>query len=344
MNGMKELVSIIVPIFNKENTIIRCVDSIINQTYSNIEILLIDDGSTDSTPIIYKTLEEKDSRIRVFRQPNSGPGSARNLGIDKSNGEYLVFVDADDYLNNQMIEGLYQCAKCNSVDLVICGYCSINGEGKVISKTFEETGRCDESRLLKILAKWNINPLVGAPWNKLYKRSVIIDNHIRFPIHQTWAEDLQYNLYVYRNKPNIYILDSCLYYYTIGESSLTSENNSSKEKLLMMLPAVKGLCKSYLDIYGTDESIDFQHIVIMLYRFSLRISVKTLDFQTYYAFIHQLGDDNYLSKNTVCLKNGFSYSDIVLCRSLCYHLSFLIALSEKIRVRLKYLLKKVILK
>ena len=340
LNRMNELVSVIVPIYNKEKTIIRCVESIINQTYTNLEILLIDDGSTDSSAELCKKLEESDHRIHVFRETNSGPGCARNLGINQANGKYITFVDADDYLKKQMIEELCRCADKYSADLVICGYYTVNCDGRVLSKTFENSGFCDDARLLAVLNKWNINPLVGAPWNKLYKRSIISDNNIRFPINQTWAEDLQYNLFVYMTRPIIYIMESCLYNYVTGGVSLTSENISSKEKIVAMPKAIKSLLRSYLEIFGEKDHVDFQHVVVRLYRFSLRLSARTLTLSLYYSFIKDLMDENYLSINTIRTSKGFSHSDILLCRLLSYKFYLLLSLTEKIRAKMVVAIKK----
>ena len=117
---MKGLISVIVPVYNTEKYLDRCIQSILSQTYSNIEILLIDDGSTDSSGAICDKYAEQDSRVRVFHKANGGVSSARNMGLDKAKGTWFTFVDSDDWIDMDMYEQMYNAAIQNKVDMVCC--------------------------------------------------------------------------------------------------------------------------------------------------------------------------------------------------------------------------------
>ena len=118
---MNELVSVIVPVYKTEKYLNYCINSIVSQTYNNLEIILIDDGSPDRCPAICDLWKEKDERIKVFHQVNAGGGQARNLALDKSKGKFVIFVDSDDYIAPFMIEFLYNQFQ-DDVDIVECGY------------------------------------------------------------------------------------------------------------------------------------------------------------------------------------------------------------------------------
>ena len=124
-----KLISVIVPVYNTEKYIEKCVMSILNQTYKNLEIILIDDGSTDNSPQICDSLAEKDNRITVIHQPNGGVSSARNIGLDNTHGDYITFVDSDDYIEPNMIEFLSE--NIGDTNIAMCGYTSVEENGNL---------------------------------------------------------------------------------------------------------------------------------------------------------------------------------------------------------------------
>ena len=123
MNGEKTpIISIIVPSFNEEKNIARCLDSILNQTYENFEVICVDDKSTDSTFEIIKSYAEKDSRIKPFKNPSKGVSSARNFGLEKASGDYIGFIDSDDFIQPQMYEFLLRSINENNCEISVCRY------------------------------------------------------------------------------------------------------------------------------------------------------------------------------------------------------------------------------
>lgn len=214
----KELISIIVPVYNVEDYLERCVNSILNQTYSDFEILLIDDGSTDSSSKLCDILSMKDRRIKPFHKNNGGLGSARNYGIDHADGKYVCFVDSDDEVEKEYLFSLYTAMKDCDADLGVCGYYYSSGkyhqpyclEDKVITaKELLERFACGDSAFY-------------FSWNKLYKRELIQDMNARFSDRHC-AEDMLFNSYFYRNVSHAVLIQKPLYIYYVNSGSLSNK-------------------------------------------------------------------------------------------------------------------------
>lgn len=179
---MNSLISVIVPIFRVEQFLSRCVESIRNQTYKNIEILLIDDGSTDRCPEICDAYAKQDHRIQVIHKENGGLSDARNAGIEKARGDYLCFVDSDDYVQPTMVEHMLSEAKKNDVRLVIANLKAVDEKGYQVfesEKSPIHNGMFTAEELLpKLYQKLGWYYIVA--WNKLYHRSLF--DKMRFPV------------------------------------------------------------------------------------------------------------------------------------------------------------------
>ena len=177
---MEELISVIVPIYNVEKYLNKCIESIINQSYSNLEIILVDDGSKDSSGIMCDSYILKDKRIKVIHKENGGLSDARNVGIDKAKGEYIVFIDSDDWIDEKMIEILYNIIKKNNSDISICDYfLAYNEEIQTQKEDIEIINLSNIEALKKIYDK-DLGVCMIVAWNKLYKRNLFKDD-IRYP-------------------------------------------------------------------------------------------------------------------------------------------------------------------
>lgn len=183
---MNSLISIIIPIYKTEMYLNRCLDSVINQTYKNIEIILVDDGSPDSCGKICDEYAIKDSRIRVFHKENGGVSSARNLGILEANGEFIAFIDSDDYVELDFISYLYKLIKDYKVDMSICGYCFHDGERKQYT-IGNENLLSKEAALKQLFYRTSYQ---GFLCNKLFSKKVITDNNLWLNESITICEDL----------------------------------------------------------------------------------------------------------------------------------------------------------
>lgn len=191
---MDELISVIVPIYNVEKQLKRCINSIINQTYKNIQILLIDDGSKDSSGKICDDFSKYDTRIVVLHQDNVGVSAARNKGIELAKGRYICFIDSDDYIEKNYIEELYQLMRDEKIDLGICdlNYKYTNKEdcwSAVGEKTINLKNVSEE-----IFLELNEKYLLYGPYNKIFKSSIIKKQKIKFIKEMSYGEDLIFNL------------------------------------------------------------------------------------------------------------------------------------------------------
>lgn len=225
---MKEfkLVSIIVPVYNVENYLSKCVDSIINQTYRNLEIILVDDGSTDCSSKICDEYAKNDTRILVIHKANGGQSEARNIGISESKGEYIFFVDSDDYIEYNAIETMLEIAENKNVDMVIADIYSVNEKGEILNEGKGQYTFQNESLFSAEEAAQAFAELDWGPWNKLYKRSIHKD--IYFPqgkIHED--EAIMFQLFERCDK--IVYTNARLYNYLQREGSTTSAKYSLKK-------------------------------------------------------------------------------------------------------------------
>ena len=209
-------ISVIVPIYNMEKKLKRCLDSLVNQTFKNIEIILINDGSTDKSEKIIEEYSKKYKNIKVISRKNKGISYSRNEGIKKATGKYLAFVDSDDYINLDMYEKLYNKIEKENADIVICNYNKFyssnpNKFEKVnIAKKCKITNLSDNPSMI-----YNIE---YAPWNKLYNKKLW--DSVEFPINVKY-EDLEAVLKVFLRSNKIVYLNEYLYNYEINDTGET---------------------------------------------------------------------------------------------------------------------------
>ena len=189
------LVSIVIPVYNAEDYLRRCLDSILEQSYRDIEIILVNDGSKDDSSEVCKYYQNLDSRIKYFYKENGGASSARNYGIDKARGEFITFVDADDWLSNDAIEVQSSHMRSDKLDLLIF-------DPYVCSKN---------------IAPVALREAAGAAWRCCYRTDFIRQNNILFPEGIKLSEDCIFNLIALGKAKRIKYIDNCLYFYFINE-------------------------------------------------------------------------------------------------------------------------------
>lgn len=182
---MNYKVSIVVPIYNMGSTIKSCIDSIINQDYRNLEIIIVDDGSTDNSFEICRDIASEKDNVRVYHTENRGSGPARNFGIAKATGDYIFFPDADDYMEPNTITKLIEVIKSTESDLIVFGYKSVNTIGKTIRTKIYPKIELKGSEIRKAYKPYmtTLSPLgiQGAPWNKMFNLNIIKENNIQYP-------------------------------------------------------------------------------------------------------------------------------------------------------------------
>ncbi len=227
----EKIVSIIIPVYNAEKCLGYCLNSIASQTYRNLEIILVNDGSTDDSLKICNNYAFLDSRIRVIDIPNAGVSNARNVGLKAATGEYIEFADADDVLNPKMVETLVDKMDTYQSDLVICGFemVSLNSNQQPqdiihfnsasLGEECVYTQQLFFEKLSCIL--WRTS-LLECPWNKMFRKDIIRNYNLQFPIDKSLGEDFCFNIdyFAYVNKAVI-LSDELYYYMQINQTALT---------------------------------------------------------------------------------------------------------------------------
>ena len=230
---MKDIISVIVPVYKVEKYLQRCIESIINQTYKNLEIILIDDGSPDNCGIICDEYAKKDNRIKVIHKENGGLSDARNAGLDIATGEYIAFIDSDDYIALNMFETLHSLMIKDNSDIALCSYMYIDENGKKIESLNKQNPIKNE-----ILSSFEALKKIGehkswyfvVAWNKLYKKEIF--NNLRFPYGKINEDEFIIHK-VFGKSKSISCVESMLYYYVQRSDSIMKQNYSIKNLALV---------------------------------------------------------------------------------------------------------------
>ena len=216
------LISVIVPVYRVEKYLERCVKSILSQTYKNLEVILVDDGSPDQCPAICDACAEKDARVKVIHQENKGLSGARNAGIDAASGEYLAFVDSDDYVSPHFIEELYQLLQDTGCAIGQCRFSYVKGDGLVEEGDSAFCIYRGESLMEQLYGPEEKATCFVVAWNKLYRAELFKETGIRYPegrIHEDEATTYR----LFHEAKKLAFLDQVLYgYYTENGGSITS--------------------------------------------------------------------------------------------------------------------------
>lgn len=249
---MTDKISIIVPVYNVERYLNRCVDSIITQTYKNLEIILVDDGANDSSAKICDEYKQKDNRIIVIHKKNGGLSDARNAGIDAASGKYIGFVDSDDWIENKMYEDLYNIITKHNANIAICGFCRTANQNEKIEQKRELITEYTREQAIDELHK--NKSIQDYAWNKLYERKLFKD--IRYPVGKNMEDKgTTYKLFLITDK--VVVTTNKYYYYFNRADSIINKIN---EKLLtdeatLCIERYVTLKKIYPNMKSLDKSL-----------------------------------------------------------------------------------------
>ena len=212
------LVSIVIPVYKCEQYLDRCLNSLVNQTYQNIEIILVDDGSPDGSPALCDKWAEKNSKVKVLHKPNGGPSSARNLGIQNAKGNYVCFVDSDDEVSTEYVSKLYDALVQNDADLSICAIKSERADGTFLEEGVAENEILTTEKTDETVARIYDLGLLMTPCCKLFKKDKIKD---LYPENMYYGEDEVFNLNYLFNCSKIAIIKDVMYTYYFNNASIT---------------------------------------------------------------------------------------------------------------------------
>lgn len=210
----RPLVSVIVPIYNAAIDLVSCLESIKRQRYQNLEILLVNDGSSDASLEICRMYARMDPRVIIIDKENSGVSGTRNAAIERATGKYLQFVDADDYLDANATRLMVETIEESQSDLLICHYCSVVPSGKIQVYGFlPPDAQMDKAQFARHLMEEPASFYYGVMWNKLYRRDIIMEHGIRCNEEFSWSEDMLFNLEYIRYAERFCSLRTPVYYY-----------------------------------------------------------------------------------------------------------------------------------
>lgn len=294
MNKIK--VSIIVPVYNVERHLEKCLDSLINQTFKEFEVILVDDGSSDSSSKICDEYLKKDERIVVIHKKNEGVSVARNIGINTAKGKYILFCDSDDYVEKDWCETLYKLQIDNSKYFNMCGYFNINYREKMnkyikrIIENNKELSIINAGDFYLLYENQVFNPL----WNKIYELDIIKKNRIQFEKNLSLGEDLIFNLeYLRASQRNICFINKCKYNYILrNEESLDNKYYSDLYDIYVML---------YRKIYDTMSffKIDFEK-----YRYNY--------YKSYFFMLKRVLKNTFSEKSNMNIFEKIKYNSYVI--------------------------------
>lgn len=297
MNKMIPSLSIIVPIYNTEDYLHRCIDSILSQTFEDYELILIDDGSYDTSGIICDYYMNLDSRIEVFHTSNNGVSQARNIGLKKSKGKYVTFIDSDDWIDNNYLA----CLMKNKADFVCEKYKVWNENNELIYISQEKNNNyyyesLTSSLIIDLLIKGVFNGIAC----KLYKNSIIKKFSINFDVSIDFGEDTLFNIQYIKYIKSLSINDNANYNYVVYHNNrATLSHTYSNEKILTAKKANYEICKNITFIDEKQKNDFYNKRMSYIYNDYLNY-IRSLNLYSYYKALQILINDNTFND---CCKN-----------------------------------------
>ena len=322
------MVSMIVPVYNSEKTLSRCIDSILNQTYRDFELILLNDGSTDTSGEICDAYAKRDSRVRVVHKENTGVSDTRNRGIDLARGEYLQFLDSDDWITPDATALFVRTATEQQCDMVISQFYRVIGEHVSQKGAIDEDGLMDRSTYANHMMQKPADFYYGVLWNKFYKRSIITEHRLRMDQSISWCEDFMFNLEYVRHTQTIYAMKVPVYYYVKTKGSLVSQGMSMKKMIRMK----RTVFACYNDLYKDvlDEA-EYEKRRIQIYRFLIEAAGDGEVAPLILPGSYRLGAERTSVSTAVQEGEGFFF-DIYRERKLQERLFDAIALKNELQV------------
>lgn len=247
VSGLSNLVSVIIPIYNVEKWLVRCFDSILNQSFINIEVILVNDGSTDSCGAICDQYVQKDKRIKVVHKENGGVSSARNEGIKIATGKYIVFIDPDDQISKNYFSKFLSIAEENNADAVISGYKTVP-TNNIITPKFGLNKVMQGKEFVLSSSNIHSNNDLCFSWRYFYSLRLIKEKNFRFNEEVSIGEDVIFNLQFLLESKRVYAISDPLYYYTVNntDSAMSVPYKPNLESsLILQYKARKELSEKY---------------------------------------------------------------------------------------------------
>lgn len=303
------MVSVIIPVYNVEKFLNRCVDSILSQTYKNIEIILVDDGAQDSSPQICDEYAKLDTRVKVIHKKNGGLASARNAGLKVAKGDYILFVDSDDWIKDITVEELLNIAVKNQVDFVrfipvSAGYPD-RPDGTPINfgtEDFMEDGVYNKEKMIRdiyprlfVTPQLTMGPIVAA-WRSLYNRKFLVDNNLYFDEEVKYSEDAIFSAKVVYNSNKFYYIKGGYYYnYFYNTSSITKSFKKDRWNVCKILSSTFKKEFGNKSDYDFSKQLHLEDIYNVLNALGQNTHIES--FKNRYRYVKEIFNDNFTKQS-----------------------------------------------
>ena len=259
------MVSIIVPVYNGEKSIERCLRSIQNQSYTNIEVIVVNDGSTDHTEKVIKKYVEEDARFHYIKKDNTGVSDSRNIGMASAKGEYFQFVDGDDWLVKRATEEFVRTAQLYDCDMVISDFYRVCGRKIMVHGHIDMGPVITRTKFAEYMMKAPANFYYGVLWNKFFKADIIRKFSLVCDTDLDWCEDFRFNLEYLQYVGNVGVIDRPLYYYVKTKGSLVDTQAGS---LQLTIKTKRKLFDYYKELYQALDLYEENKLKIQMFYLS----------------------------------------------------------------------------
>ncbi len=249
-SAMSTLVSIVVPVYNVKPYLDECVQSILHQTYAGIEVILVDDGSTDGSSALCDAYAAQDSRVSVIHKPNGGLSDARNAGLAKAQGDYICFIDSDDHLSETMIETLLHCAQKHKAEIAVCTFISFADELPVYDEAPGEIDCMTGKQYIEAMFRGQGGNTDFVAWNKLYRRSLFTQHQISYPVGRIHEDTFTTYKLLYAAK-RVAVVQQPLYHYRTRSGSIM-RSSLTKKRCIDAVDAVLAVVDDF-HAWGEEE-------------------------------------------------------------------------------------------
>lgn len=310
-------VSIIVPIYNAQKTLERCIESILNQDFSDFELLLINDGSKDDSGKICDAYAKKDHRVRVIHKENSGVSASRNLALQEAKGEYLQFLDADDWITPNATRLLVESLEQNHCDMVIADFYRVIKERLSHKGSIDEDGVLSREEFANFMMENPADFYYGVLWNKLYKKSIIEKQQLCMNPKISWCEDFMFNLEYIRHCENIFVLQVPIYYYVKTKGSLVSQSMSLTKTIKTKMMVFEYYTDFYKQVLTEEE---YEKKRLQIYSYLMDMASDEIVPPTLLSNSKKLGQERSLANAALGDDNNYFAEDYRNRKLMAYYI------------------------